>query len=69
MVTRMKLSVLIITYNHERFIGEALDSVLAQQTNFNVELVVGDDCSTDRTRNVVAEDDRVRIRGDVVGQE
>lgn len=49
----MKVSVLVITYNHEPFLGQALDSVLAQQTDFEVEIVVGEDCSTDGTRAVL----------------
>ncbi len=51
----IKLSVCLITYNHEQFIAEALESALAQQTDFVYEIVVGDDCSTDRTREIVFE--------------
>ena len=50
-----KVSVCMITYNHEKFIGQAIDSVLMQQTNFNYELVIGEDCSTDNTRAIVVE--------------
>jgi glycosyltransferase involved in cell wall biosynthesis len=49
----MKLSVAMITYNHERFIGQAIESVLAQEVNFDYEIVIGEDCSTDGTRVVV----------------
>lgn len=49
----VKLSVAIITYNHERFIRQALESVLAQQVNFDYEIVVGEDCSTDGTRAIL----------------
>jgi len=49
----MKVSVAIITYNHEPFIREAITSVLAQRVNFDYEIVVGEDCSTDDTRNIV----------------
>ncbi len=48
-----KVSVLMITYNHEKFIAQAIESVLMQKTNFGVELVIGEDCSTDRTREIV----------------
>src|SRR5579864_5044611 len=49
----MKLSVMMITYNHERFIAQALDSILAQQVNFDYEIVVGEDCSADGTRAIL----------------
>ena len=40
------------TYNHERYIATAIESVLRQQTNFPIEIVIGEDCSTDRTLNI-----------------
>lgn len=46
-------SVIVITYNHEPFIAAALESVLAQQVTFAVELIVSEDCSTDGTRAVL----------------
>jgi glycosyltransferase involved in cell wall biosynthesis len=49
----VKLSVAMITYNHESFIGQALESVLAQRVNFDYEIVVGEDCSTDGTRAIL----------------
>lgn len=51
----MKLSVMLITYNHERYIAQAIQSVLDQRTNFDYEIVIGEDCSTDRTREIVME--------------
>jgi glycosyltransferase involved in cell wall biosynthesis len=48
------VSVVMITYNHERFIAQAVESVLMQETDFPVELVIGEDCSTDGTREVVS---------------
>ena len=53
-----KLSVVFITYNHEPFIKEALDSVLMQEVDFPYEIVVGEDCSTDCTRDILREYDR-----------
>lgn len=46
------LSVVMTTYNHERYIAQAIESVLRQQTSFGVEIVIGEDCSTDRTLNI-----------------
>lgn len=48
-----KLSVLMITYNHEQYIAQALDSVLDQQVDFDYEIVIGEDCSTDSTREIL----------------
>lgn len=51
----MKVSVLIVTYNHESYIAQALNSVLMQVVNFDYEIVIGEDCSTDKTRNILLE--------------
>ncbi len=48
-----EVSVRVVTYNHERFIGRALDSAVNQKTNFPYEIVIGEDLSTDNTRAVV----------------
>lgn len=49
----MKVSVLLVTYNHERFIVQAIESVLMQVTDFEYEMVIIEDCSTDSTRDIV----------------
>lgn len=49
----MKLSVAVFTYNHEQYIGQALESILAQNVNCEYEIVIGEDCSTDGTRDVI----------------
>ena len=49
------VSVHMITYNHEKFIAQAIESVLMQETDFPVELIIGEDCSSDSTRRIVEE--------------
>ena len=49
----MKVSVYMLTYNHEKFIVQAIESVLMQQVNVEYEFVIGEDCSTDNTRDIV----------------
>lgn len=51
----IKVSVLILAYNHEGTVAQAVESALEQRTNFDVEIVIGEDCSTDRTRDVLRE--------------
>jgi len=51
----MKLSTAMLTYNHERFIAQALSSILMQRVNINYEIIVADDCSTDQTQQIVQE--------------
>jgi glycosyltransferase involved in cell wall biosynthesis len=51
----MKLSVLVTTYNHAPFIAQSLESVVGQVTDFDYEIVIADDCSTDGTRQLVEE--------------
>ena len=48
----MKVSVLVMTYNHERFIERALDGALAQEVDFELEIIVSEDRSTDATREI-----------------
>jgi glycosyltransferase involved in cell wall biosynthesis len=43
----------MVTYNHLNFIEQAIESVLMQETDFDYELVIGEDCSTDGTREIV----------------
>ena len=48
-----KLSVIFITYNHAKYVEKALMSVINQKTDFPFEVVVGDDCSTDGTQDIL----------------
>lgn len=48
-------SVVMTTYNHENYIRKAIEGVLMQKTNFPIELIIGEDCSNDNTRNIVLE--------------
>src|SRR2546425_11408599 len=49
------VSVLMVTYQHARFIREALDSVLIQKVRFPFEICLGEDGSTDGTREICIE--------------
>ena len=51
----IKVSVLCLTYNHENYIADALSSFIQQKSNFKYEILVNDDCSTDRTTEIVKE--------------
>lgn len=64
--TQPLVSVRIITYNHKQFIGECVESVLMQKTDFPVEILIGEDDSTDGTKEIVKEyaekyPDRIRL--------
>ena len=49
------VSVCMVTYNHEKYIAQAIEGVMTQETNFKIELVIGEDSSTDRTRKICLE--------------
>jgi glycosyltransferase involved in cell wall biosynthesis len=51
--TPVLASVCCLTYNHENYVREAIDSVLMQETDFPFELVVHDDASTDGTVEII----------------
>ncbi|WP_207533046.1 glycosyltransferase family 2 protein [Desertivirga arenae] len=50
---QITLSVCCITYNHEKYIAECIESLVEQKTTFNYEVVIGEDCSTDNTRQII----------------
>ncbi|MGQ7945254.1 glycosyltransferase [Flavobacterium sp. WC2509] len=52
---RKKLSCHIITYNQKDYISKCIDGVLMQKVNFSMEIVIGDDKSTDGTREILME--------------
>lgn len=51
----IKVSVCVVTYNHEKFVAKMLDSILMQQTTFDFEIIVGDDLSKDNTRAILTD--------------
>lgn len=48
----MDISVIVVTYNQETTIARTLDSILSQRVGADVEVIVGDDCSTDGTETI-----------------
>ena len=64
--TNPVVSVNMITFNHEKYIGQAIESVVSQETDFEFELLIGEDCSSDRTREICFEyqkkyPDKIRV--------
>lgn len=47
------VSIASITYNHEHYIEQAIQSWLMQKTNFEIEIVIGEDCSPDKTKKII----------------
>lgn len=47
------VSVWMIVYNHENYIEKALNSILNQENDFKMEIIIGEDCSTDNTREII----------------
>ncbi len=48
-----KISIIIAVYNHEKYIEQAINSVLEQKTEYELEVFIGEDCSTDKSRDVL----------------
>jgi len=62
----MKITALVMTYNHEQFISQALDSALCQEATSGYEILISEDCSSDRTQEIVLKyaamyPDRIRL--------
>ena len=56
-MNRPDVTVTLLTYNHEKYIAECLDGILKQKISFNLEILVGDDSSTDNTQKILREYD------------
>ena len=54
-MSRPLLSVCLITYNQENYIQKAIESVFAQETNFNIEFIISNDCSSDNSHEKIEE--------------
>ena len=52
-MNNIMVSISMITYNHEKYIQKAIESVLMQKTNFDYELLIHDDASTDKTADII----------------
>ena len=52
---KVKISVAVITYNQQDTIRQTLDSILMQKGDFDLELVIGEDCSSDSTLSICRE--------------
>lgn len=55
LLTRKKISVLVITYNHEKYLKGALEGILSQQVEADLEIIISDDNSTDGTLTIAQE--------------
>ena len=51
----IRVSIICVAYNQEKYIKKAIDSFLMQKTNFNYEIIIHDDASTDNTINIINE--------------
>ena len=49
---QITVSIFLLTYNQEQFIAQTINSILMQKANFNFQIVIGEDCSTDGTRSI-----------------
>jgi glycosyltransferase involved in cell wall biosynthesis len=49
----IKVSIVVITFNHERYISQVLESIFNQKTDFPYEVIIGEDCSNDRTQEIL----------------
>lgn len=55
MVDEVKVSILCLTYNHEDYLRDALEGFISQKTNFQYEILIHDDASTDGTADIIRE--------------
>jgi len=51
--SKVMVSIIVPVYNHENYIKQALDSIMMQKVNFEYEVLIGEDCSTDNSRAIL----------------
>lgn len=49
-----KVSIFVMVYNHEKFLIDCLDGLLQQKCNFIYDIVIGEDCSSDKSRTIIS---------------
>lgn len=52
-IDKIYVSIICITYNHDEYLGEAIDSFLAQKSDYKFEIIIHDDASTDKTTSIL----------------
>lgn len=55
MASKVMVSIVMVTYNQEKEIGEAIRGVIKQKVDFPIELIISDDCSTDSTYKIICD--------------
>ncbi len=60
------VSVCMLTYKHEKYIKESIESVLNQLTNYKIELIIANDCSPDNTDNIIKDIINTHPRKDII---
>lgn len=51
----VEVSIIVLSYNHEKYISKCLDSILSQKVTFHYEILIGDDASTDKTPEIISD--------------
>lgn len=51
-IKKPEVSVVVLTYNQEQYISQCIEAILSQKTNFSYEIIIGDDCSQDNTKEI-----------------
>lgn len=62
----MLVSVYMLTYNHEKYISQAIEGVLMQDCGFEYELLIGNDASTDKTTDIINKIINQHEKGDII---
>lgn len=52
-MSEITVSVITTAYNHEKYIAQAIESIVSQEIDFNIELLINDDCSVDSTADII----------------
>ena len=54
-IKQIDISICCLTYNHEKYVRQALESILSQTCTYSIEILINDDASTDQTASIIKE--------------
>ena len=67
-IKQVDISVCCLTYNHEKYVRQALESIINQTCTYSIEILINDDASIDQTASIIKEFELKYPNNDIIGR-